>query len=60
MLDACGLTPSHFWVFAAGLTNVEATVSVRDSRTGALRNHRNDQGTPFAPIQDTKAFATCP
>ena len=60
VLDACGLTPSQFWVFAAGLTNVEATVSVRDSRTGALRNYRNDQGTAFAPIQDTKAFATCP
>jgi len=60
VLDGCGLTPSHFWVFAAGLTNVQATVSVRDSRTGALRDYRNDQGMAFAPIQDTNAFATCP
>lgn len=60
VLNACGLAPARYWVFAAGLTNVAATLSVRDTRTGTLRTYRNDQGTAFAPVQDTGAFATCP
>jgi hypothetical protein len=60
VLDACGLPAQRYWVFAAGLTNVEATMSVRDSQTGSLRTYRNAQGAAFSPIQDTGAFATCP
>jgi hypothetical protein len=59
VLDACSFA-SHFWVFAGGLTNVETALKVTDSRTGVVRTYNNPQGTAFAPIQDTAAFATCP
>jgi len=50
----------RYWVFAGGLTNVAVTMTVTDTRTGQVRTYTNPQGTPFAPIQDTNAFATCP
>jgi hypothetical protein len=45
---------------AAGLTDVETTISVLDTKTETERVYMNPQETPFAPIQDTQAFATCP
>ena len=59
VLNACGLN-QKFWVFAGGLTNVRVTVTVRDTKTGAVKTYTNPLDTPFAPIQDTSAFATCP
>ena len=60
VLNGCGLTNSY-WVFAAGLTNVGVDLTVRDMQSGVLmRNYENPVGTPFAPIQDTNAFNTCP
>ncbi len=60
VLDACGLAPFHnFWVFAAGLTDVEVTLRVVDTVSGEVREYLNPQGTAFQPIQDTDAFATC-
>jgi hypothetical protein len=59
VLDACGLTPPHFWVFAGGLTNVQVTLDVLDTQTGAEKTYVNPLGTAFAPIQDTSAFS-CP
>ncbi|MGE5413872.1 MAG: PKD domain-containing protein [Syntrophomonadaceae bacterium] len=59
VLNACGLN-NHYWVFAAGLTNVLATLTIVDEHTGAQKQYVNPQGTPFAPIQETGAFATCP
>jgi hypothetical protein len=59
VLDACSFA-NHFWVFAGGLTNVETALKVTDSKTGLVRTYNNPQGTAFAPIQDTAAFATCP
>ena len=50
----------RYWVFAAGLTNVAVTMTVTDTATGSVRTYANAQGTPFAPIQDTNSFATCP
>jgi streptogramin lyase len=58
-LDGCGFN-SRYWVFAAGLTDVEVTLRVTDTQTGALRTYVNPQGTAFQPIQETSAFATCP
>ena len=60
ILNACGLQPPRFWVFAAGLTNVEVTLQVTDTQTGAVETYVNPQGTPYAPVQDTSAFSTCP
>lgn len=59
VLDACAGF-DRYWVFASGLTNVEVVIKVTDTRTGHLRQYFNPQGKPFAPIQDTDAFATCP
>lgn len=59
VLNACGLN-NRYWVFAGGLTNVEVTLTITDTKTAATRTYKNPQGKPFAPIQDTSAFATCP
>lgn len=59
VLNGCAIG-GYYWVFAAGLTNVEATLNVIDTHNGTLAQYVNPQGTPFAPVQDTKAFATCP
>ncbi|HYL06598.1 MAG TPA: PQQ-binding-like beta-propeller repeat protein [Thermoanaerobaculia bacterium] len=56
VLDGCGLG-HHFWVFAGGLTNVRVVITVTDTANGAVRVYQNPQGTAFAPIQDTRAFA---
>jgi len=59
VLNTCSFS-NRFWVFAGGLTNVEVTMTVTDTRTGIPKVYMNPQGTPFRPIQDTEAFATCP
>ncbi|HEX2465847.1 MAG TPA: hypothetical protein VHR17_14590, partial [Thermoanaerobaculia bacterium] len=59
VIDACGFV-NRFWVFAGGLTDVSTTLRVTDTKTGEVRTYVNPLGTPFAPIQDTVAFATCP
>jgi hypothetical protein len=60
LLDACDTQFDTFWFFAAGLTNVETTIRVHDTRTDTGKVYVNPQETPFAPIQDTDAFHTCP
>jgi hypothetical protein len=60
LLDACSTGFHTFWFFAAGLTNVETVIRVDDTIAGIGRVYVNLQGTPFAPIQDTDAFDTCP
>lgn len=59
LLDGCTVN-NRFWVFAGGLTNVNTSITVTDTTTGASRTYTNPAGTPFQPIQDTGAFATCP
>jgi len=59
VLDACAGF-NRYWVFASGLTNVEVLIKVTDTETHHVRQYFNPQGKPFAPIQDTNAFATCP
>lgn len=59
VLNGCGLN-ERYWVFAGGLTDVEAVIKVEDLATATVKNYTNPQGTPFQPIQDTSAFATCP
>jgi photosystem II stability/assembly factor-like uncharacterized protein len=58
--DACVDPFDRFWVFAAGLTNVELTVRVTDIDSGESWWYRNPQGTAFPPVLDTQAFDTCP
>jgi len=58
VIDACAYN-DRFWVYAAGLTDVKTTIIVTDTKTGAVKTYDNPQGTPFHPIQDISAFATC-
>jgi hypothetical protein len=60
VLNACVGPAPRFWVFAAGLTNVEVEITVTDTATGLVKAYTNPLGTPFQPIQDTNAFNTCP
>lgn len=59
VLNGCGLN-SRYWVFIAGLTDVEVDILVRDTSTGATKRYRNPRGTRFQAVQDTGAFAGCP
>ena len=59
VLNACALN-SRYWVFAGGLTDVNVTLTVRDTKTGNVRTYTNPQGTAFQPIQDTNALPGCP
>ncbi len=60
VLNACVAPFNHFWVFAAGLTNVQVVLTVTDTKTGVVNTYTNPQGTAFKPILDNTAFATCP
>jgi RHS repeat-associated protein len=51
---------NRYWVFAGGLTDVRTVITVTDTQRNAVRTYINPQGTPFQPVQDTSAFATCP
>ena len=55
VLDGCALN-GHYWVFAGGLTNVQVTLIVTDTRRQFSQFYLNPMGTPFQPIQDTEAF----
>lgn len=57
-LDGC-VPFEHYWLFAAGLTNLEVSLEVEDLATGAVRDYRSPLGAPFQPIQDTTAFGNC-
>jgi hypothetical protein len=59
VIDACGFS-QNFWFFAGGLTNVHVVFTVTDTQTGISNQYMNPPNTPFAPIQDTSAFQTCP
>lgn len=56
VIDGRGVN-GKFWVFAGGLTNVNVTITVRDTVTGATRNYTNPQNVAFLPVQDTLAFS---
>lgn len=60
VLNGCGLN-NAYWVFSAGLTNVQVNWLVTDTLTGATFLGTNNQGTAFVPVQETQAFPnSCP
>ena len=59
VLDGCA-NNGHYWVFLAGLTDVEVEITVEDTLTKQFSFYRNELGEPFPPMLDTKAFASCP
>ena len=60
MVDAC-THPSFvsFWLFAAGATNAEAEIVVRDTQTGLTRTILNPSGQLFVTYANNRAFETC-
>ncbi len=44
-----------FWVFYGALSNVEYTITIKDTKTGAVKSYRNPYGTT-ASIADVNAF----
>jgi len=59
LLNGCGLN-QRYWVFAAGTTDVGVTLTVTDTLRGTANTYTHARGTPFPPVLDTGAFATCP
>ena len=60
VLNGCGVN-NRYWVFSAGLTNVDVNLTVTDSANpGVVKTYHNPLNRPYPPIQDTDAFATCP
>jgi hypothetical protein len=59
VLKACSLN-DRFWVYAAGLTDVEVDLSVVDTVAEQVAIYSNPLGTSFQPVADVQAFATCP
>ncbi|HVS64938.1 MAG TPA: hypothetical protein VMT85_15705 [Thermoanaerobaculia bacterium] len=59
LLNACGFN-DRYWVFVAGLTDVEIDLIVEDTQESVVLMYDNPLGTPFQPITDTDVFATCP
>ena len=54
VLDASGVN-QHFWVFYGALSNVQYTITVTDTVTGAVKTYENPSGT-IASHGDTSAF----
>jgi hypothetical protein len=60
VLNACRSDlNNHYWVFAAGLTDVAATITVTDTVTGEPQYYLSPLGRLFQPIFDLEAFAGC-
>ena len=59
VIDGCEIN-NNFWVFHAGMTNVEYTLTVTDTQTNEHYSVFNPLNNLPEPIRDTSAFATCP
>ncbi len=59
VLNGCAIN-NHYWVYAAGLTNVNVVLTVTDTQTGAVKSYVNPQGRTYVTVLDSNAFATCP
>jgi len=58
VLDGTGVNGSY-WVFYAGLSDVEYTITVIDLETGRLKTYDNQSGS-LASVADTSAFTNAP
>lgn len=58
VLNGCPLN-QNFWVFTAGLTNVQVDITVTDTQTHESKTYINPPNTKYVSVQDTEAFATC-
>ncbi len=58
VIDGCSLN-DRFWVYSAASTDVEYTLTVTDTATGARRTYTNLLGQAALANTDSSAFATC-
>jgi acid phosphatase type 7 len=58
MVDGCAAN-GRFWVFGAGVTNVEYELTVTDTATGRSARYANPLGQVASAVADTRAFE-CP
>jgi hypothetical protein len=58
-LDGCALN-GHYWVFAAGTTDVHYVLTVTDTLTGSVARYENPAGRAAAATTDVNAFQACP
>ena len=54
VLDA-RVVNNHFWVFYGALSNVQYTITITDTQTGAVKTYVNPSGN-VATVADTSAF----
>ena len=59
VINGCALDHA-WWVFLSATTNVQFTVTVFDATSGKTQVYSNPLNQMAVPVQDTKAFATCP
>jgi V8-like Glu-specific endopeptidase len=59
VLDGCAIN-NHYWVFSAGLTDVQVSVLVEDTVTGKQWRDFNPQGQGYVSRQDISALPVCP
>lgn len=59
VVDGCAFN-GHFWLFAAGITDVEYELTVIDTVTGEQRVYENTLGRSAPAVTDIEAFTTCP
>ncbi len=59
IIDGCAAN-GHWWVYAAGLTDVEVQLAVTDLETDTVFEIENLLGEPFALQRDIQAFSACP
>ena len=59
VLDACNPPFHHFWLYAAGLTDVDVELTVEDTWTGQSQSYHQPGGSLFTPIADTSTFNGC-
>ena len=59
VLDGCAFN-GHWWVYAAAATDVEYTLTVTDTATGAVARYDNPLGRRSPAITDSAAFDVCP
>ena len=58
VLDGCDFN-DHYWVFAAGTTDVEVTLKVTDTASGSQVEYVNPLGRAAEAITDIIAFGAC-
>lgn len=58
MVDGCNFN-DHWWVFGAAATDVEYTITVTDTETGAVQTWINPLGTRAPAITEVESF-DCP